>query len=287
MNLFIEEHIALLVLLAIPAGTVVVMSALGLTLLTIDKVKAGERAKSALVVIAVVASFGAFFYGTAKLHDHFNNGKLIDLFILESGGERRLLIWTEMEDFGGGISTVYANRLKLYDLDSGKLLDQVFLDRRIDWNDYTIYGPFEDGRAWSYSDETGLRLLDLFEAKVVMEEEEILKRLPELGDRIRISSGRSYDSETNAISVTTPDGIIHRILPEELGTTERRVDWLYTERYGGPLRLDGDLAEGNIYTSFSSGGETLAFVTIRGYTLSALRLDGKTGEELGRIDYFD
>lgn len=288
MNLFIEKYMGLLVILCIPLCTLFVLSLGGLALYLTERIKR-DRVRLTIVLLSFAVGFGIFFYGTACLYLHYNNGKLVDMFVFRSAGQTRMLVWTEVEDIGGaGMITLYANRLKLYDPASGKLLRQMFLNRRTYWNDYTIYGPFADGRAWSYSSDTGLRLLDLWEGKILLDEKEILKRLPRLGERIRIFSGRAYDPTTDAFFVTTPDGNVHRILPDELGRSDRKVAWLDTEPYRHFIDLPEDLKDAHVYTSWwsSSDDTRLVLMTIRGYTLTGLRLDAQ-GRVSGRIDYFD
>jgi len=197
MTNFINTYMPLLVILAIPicAAFILLMTVLAMYLAARFKLEGFPQL--AVLILTLVGSLLLFFYGTAKLYDHFNNGKLTDIFIFRSAGQTRLLVWTEMED----------------------------------------YGPFPDGRAWSYSNDTGLSLLDLFEGKVLLNEKQILKRLPKLGKKIRIFSGREYNSRTNAIYVTTPDGKVHRILPDDLGKIDRKVIWLDTNKFKRQLKL--------------------------------------------------
>ncbi|MBN2058408.1 MAG: hypothetical protein JW782_06400 [Candidatus Saganbacteria bacterium] len=289
MNLFIHDHMGLLIILSIPITAICALALLSLLLFLITKFCPLDSFRGgAAVAVSIVICFGLVFWAAAGLHDHFNNGKLADMFILRSDGETHLLVWTVMDDYGGaGVAELYANRLKLFDLTSGKLIRRTFLNRRAYCNDYTIYGPFPDGRAWSYSEQTGLRLLDLFEGKVLMSEKQILDRLGRLGKTIRIFDGKEYDQRTKTIYVTAPDGRVHGIKPEELGKIDRQVAWLKLYRYDKRLEMPSDLAEANVYTSLPWGNETYVFVTLKGYSLSALRIDKNTGKLLGRLDFFN
>ncbi len=163
------------------------------------------KARSALSTVAVFAAAISLFLMLHYVPDYFNDGRITKIYILRKAAARRLVVWFTREDNPAGMAGVYSQRIKSFDLDTGRLQGRLTLARRHTFNDYRIFGPCGPF-AWGCSARHGIAYLNLFETKVIADEQGILKRNPVLGDRVRLVSGpydRQFDPVTCGICVFT------------------------------------------------------------------------------------
>jgi hypothetical protein len=167
--------------------------------------KLSDRLKMRFLKIAAILSliggfaFVIIFY--FAINNYFNDGKIRQLYILTGDDGPRLAVWLTRVD-GLGLADYYSHRLKTFDLEKGRLLARLDLAKREGVNDYKLFEPFE-GKAFADSKKTGVRLLNLLQAKVLFNEAEILRRNPELGSNI---SAVAFDSLAKSLAVTTIAG---------------------------------------------------------------------------------
>ena len=146
-----------------------------------------------------------FFLMLHYVPDYFNDGRITKIYIVRKAAARRLVVWFTREDNPAGMAGVYSQRIKSFDLDTGRLRSRLTLARRHTFDDYRIFGPCGPF-AWGCMARHGIAYLDLFETKVIADEQGILKRNPVLGDRVRLVSGpydRQFDPLTCGIYVFT------------------------------------------------------------------------------------
>lgn len=218
------------------------------------------------------------------INAQFNDGRINQLYINDD--PPRLAVWFTRTD-SIELANYYAHRLKTFDLEKGTLLGRLDLAKWEGINDFELFGPF-DGKAWGYSKKTGVRLLDLFQAKVLFSQEEILKRHPELAKPLK---AYAFDPQTNMLYMVAANGKFYGIYPD-LKVLPLRVDVavLYpkaAEKNSNPLDLKILLKKDQeVLATLTRDDEALVFISTAGYTLSATRIDPKTGKILGKINYF-
>ncbi|MBN2496650.1 MAG: hypothetical protein JXR96_18820 [Deltaproteobacteria bacterium] len=245
------------------------------------------------------------------------DGKIHRVFHLTRGGQERLVVWhTRIAEAASG--DYCTNRLKSYDIATGELLGSTLLNWRYDSCEYRIYGPFEDGKAWGYSRQNGVRFLDLFAARVLADEEAILKRIPELGGAIRPAPRDRFDLGSSGLRVVGNSGGIYSLTPDLKAVpasggskrsgrgAARESRWVIGEREPGQeskiplvyldandkaqMRLDLEHdgpGEAEPLEVFEGGGGLYVFMSRERYTLYALKVDPESGELGGRIEYFE
>jgi hypothetical protein len=144
---------------------------------------------SFLVVFGLSACLGWVLYY------QLSDGAVKELYILNS----RITVWLDL-------------RLKTFDLKSGKFMGQAdLLKWRKPSRDYQIFGPV-DNKAWGYSRENGLALLDMVKPERLADEKDILEKNPQLGETFSPRPGDYvYDPITYSIQVIAQDGSLFRV----------------------------------------------------------------------------
>jgi len=276
---------------------------------------------------AAITLFLLLLYGL----DYLNDGQIRNIYLVEKNKEMRLVVWFTREDTPAGMTEAYSHRIKCFDLASGGQRGRLTLSRRHLFNDYRIYGPFHHF-AWGYTAQNGMVYLDLFDAEMVADEKDILKRNPGLGEKVRLTAGangKRFDPVTFGLYVHTAGGDIYRINPDLKATRLRLIDkakerhekatcavcrhaaqFIEVETSKSGWVLDGEsedilrfiTKDGRtlntidlhamfddrtyLYAAARVTGETWLFVTMKRYTLSAIRTEADTGKLIGRIDFF-
>jgi len=162
--LFGFSMIALLALIALP-----------FVWLTIKLLRKPDWFWPALIIGTILVHI----INTEVISFQLDNGQLKDLYILSNGKETRLVVWTTKEQVNPytriHLNDYYSNRLKSYDLNSGKHLGSLYITRRTIGKDFLLYGS-HNGLGWVVSQKTGIMLVDLFNLKVLAKQKEIINR---------------------------------------------------------------------------------------------------------------
>ena len=190
------------------------------------RLRLNRKMQSILIGAAVFGAAISLYALILYAPDYLNDGRIRNIFIIEKNGDHRLVVWFVREDTPAGMTRVYSHRIKSFDLDTGEPRGRLTLSRRYLFNDYTIFGPFEE-YAWGYSGHNGMVYLDMFEAIAVAREEEILKRNPVLGDKIRLTKGpnkKRFDPVSFGLYVYTANGGIYRLDPSLNATNVTTLD---------------------------------------------------------------
>lgn len=213
------------------------------------------------ITIAIFSAMGLMALTIVQLPNYINDGEIEDMYIFNNGKQTCLTVWFfHAED--ANMLDVYTNRLKSFDLKTGKKLGRLNLNKRSYDDDLKIFKPF-GGLAWCKSSDTGVMLVDLYNLK-------IKKKLN------KSQLFYDYNWKTNKLKVSNPHGnIITLKNPEPPQIKE--IFWLKNNK---DLNLDKEKA----YRTFKIGSETWVFVTHDKYTLSAIRFNS-SGKTLGRINY--
>jgi hypothetical protein len=242
-----------------------------------------------LKILAFLVLFGGIllcFFLHYAINAQLNDGEINQLYIINDD-RPRLAVWFNRTD-GLELADYYSHRLKTFDLEKGTLVGRLDLGKWENINDYELFGPF-DGKAWGYSSKSGVRLIDLFQAKVLFNQEEIIKRNPEL---VRPLKAYAFDPLTRRLHVVTAKGKYYGIYPD-LNVEPIRVDTpiFYPEtpeKKSNTINLKNILIKKDqtVLATLTRDDEVLVFTTESGYRLFALRVEPNTGKILGKIKYF-
>ncbi|NQV00127.1 MAG: hypothetical protein HQ538_05265 [Parcubacteria group bacterium] len=231
-----------------------------------------------------------FFLTITNVPYYIIDGRITKLYFLEDGQETRLAVWfTHTQD--NNISEVHSNRLKSFNLQSGVKLNQLDLNKRYYFDDYGIYGPF-DRYAWGYSEQTNTSLIDLFDLKIILDQDKISTLNPKLGSVFEPISNNFYTDQENSLTFYNAQGQFVKVLPDYSGESDSKeitkLDTQSFDQLEEKINVQQILnhEKAHIITSLEIDNEILVFVTIDDYTLSALRVDPETHDILGQIDYF-
>lgn len=291
----------------------------------------GSKGRSFLLGLAVFGAAISFYLLLMYVPDYLNDGQIEYTYLVKKNNETRLVVWFTREDTPAGMTEAYSHRIKCFDLDTGAQRGRLTLSRRYFYNDYRIYGPFHHF-AWGYTAQSGMVYLDLFEASVVADEKDILKRNPMLGEKVRLTTGangKRFDPVTFGLYVYTAKGDVYRINPDLNATHLRAIEkekekhvrqtcavcqhmaqfidvkktkngWHWDDAPGEILRFiskDGRILntidvhamfddKTYLYAAARVKGEIWLFMTMKRYTLSAVRTEASTGKLIGKIDFF-
>gem|GEM_PF-2788439 len=158
------------------------------------------------VLIVLYGSMTAF----SKIIDPFHDGGLKRIYIFETNGKPCLSTWLTRYHFKR-FGAVHDQRLKTFELETGKPMGMVQMVKKHYSDEYRLYWSGGD-KAWGYSRETGIQLLDMLEPQILAEEQEILKQNPELGGRIKLYPwGNAYDPQQHTLYVIAADGQYYRL----------------------------------------------------------------------------
>lgn len=241
------------------------------------------------ITISVFGSLILCFLTITNLPNYIIDGKITELYFLNNGQETRLIVWfTHTED--DNIAEVHSNRLKSFNLESGKKIDYLNLNKRYYLDDYEIYGPF-DRYAWGYSKQTSANLIDLFDLEIIYNKDKIQELNPNLGSIFEPIGDNFYNQKENSITFYNAQGQFVKVLPDY--PEEEKSDPVISLRNKFIPQLEDTLdiqnifnhEKAHIFTTLSINDEILVFVTIGDYTLSALRIDPTSKKILGQIDY--
>ena len=271
---------------------------------------------------AVLLAALGFFFFLSRVPDYLSDGRIRDLYLIDGS---RLVVWFTRTDHPAGISTAYSHRIKSYDLTTGERLGRLTLARREPIDDYYIFGPF-DHHAWGYSQESGIRFLDLYETESIADEEGIIRRNPELGEAIELRPGTTsecFDPVSFGLYIFAAKGDIFRVDPDlkarakkdlplrkhDAATcavcrheaqffdpSEVSTGWTFTDDSHRVLEFRDDGGETLnrleaedpefFYAAARVGNAVYLFFTRSRFSLSAVRTDPLTGAILDRIEYF-
>jgi hypothetical protein len=217
MNYFINSYYTAIFIATIIINTGLLILFLFFVARFIDHFNIRDFWKTLMVIASIFVYLAVFITIFMFVHDKLNDGKINKIYILKSDNESRLVVWlTRMDTPEISLDDVFSHKIKSFDLEKGKKLGQIDPVRRYTLNDYRIFGPFDENKAWGYGHTTGVQLLDLFAPKVLVKEKEILGRNPQLGQNLQLVPGDYhyiYDSTTHDLHVMTPAGKFYKITP--------------------------------------------------------------------------
>ncbi len=167
-----------------------------------------KKFKLIMVPVVFIALFGSFF-GFAKILDPFHQGGVKEIYIFNADGKSYLTTWLTRYHFKR-FGADYDQRLETFELNSGKLLGIAQMVKRHYDDEYRIYWSGGD-KAWGYSTETGIQLLDMQKPKVLATEQDILKQ-NSIGKKIKLYSwGSAYSPQQHALYVVAANGQYYRL----------------------------------------------------------------------------
>ena len=247
------------------------------------------------IIPAIFLLFVSFLLGAVTFKSFFRyclDGSISDIYFLDNGKQTRMIVWYTRVDEGYA-RDYYSNRLKSFDLKSGKNINSFNLNYYYKRNDCEIFGFYEDRYyAWEYSEQKGVQLLDLYDLKVISNNDQIKKLNPQLGDSYKLTSGKAFNKKDHSLLLINNQGDFIYIFPDyERKHESDHVKEILPET-DNSLKNIIDIKKyfkhkkARIYTIFKQGNEAFVFVTMKGFSLSALRIDPKTNEVFERIDYF-
>ena len=216
MNFFLNNNGILLVRYICPVLTtfIIIGIYIPITILINKRFNISPILWGILSGIFLIGSILLFVYLYFKISTYFNDGEIVDVFILNKNNEKRLSVWFKAVDVPGAHE--YSYRLKTFEINTGILTGWENLASGNVYN-YIIYGPF-DNKAWGYSNKSGVQLLDLYQPKILKTNMDILKQNPKLGTEIRIYEEKYpvpvYDPIMHGLFVVNDHGEIFRITPD-------------------------------------------------------------------------
>ncbi len=178
-----------------------------------NRLELKEKWSRVLLVTSLLTGIGLFVLLLNTVPDYLRDGEVNELYILNKDNQTRLVVRFTRVDTPGGMDH-YSHQLKSYDFATGEEYGQQGLAVRYYIDDYRIYGAFDNNKAWGYSRQNGIKLLDLFQPKLLCDQEEILERNPQLGKMIRLSPGRNnyvVNPRTKGLRVSTAQGKVYEI----------------------------------------------------------------------------
>lgn len=208
-----------------------------------------------------------------------NDGKITWSYLFRQDQQIRLVLWFTHTQPANMID-VYSNRLKSFDLKSGKKLKKLNLNHRSYWDDYEIYGP-SGNLAWGYSEQTGPALIDLYDLKILQDQDRIRQLNPELGEIFKPAHRNFYHRQDHCLLFSNAQGKFVHVMTK---LKRKKVETLTFEKSDNldyPIPLDKE----SVYAAAKVDGELFVFITRKGYTLSALKINPVTGKILERIKY--
>ncbi len=241
-------------------------------------------------VLTIISVFGAGIlcaFTIVELPTYMLDGQITDLYFLDDGQEARVIVWFTNEQDGNMIQ-LYTNRLKGFDLESGNKLDRLELNRRYYINDYKIYGPFGGNLAWGYSEQVGTSLINLFDLNIVLNQSKIQEQNSELGSSFEPLENNFYNSEKHSLTFYNYKGQNINVIPTYNENSVKELETWDASYLENKLNIQDIFKSEKAYiiSVLNKNNETYVFVSIDGYTLSALKIDLNTNEILGQIDYF-
>ena len=213
INYFLSKHGFFIFILTGIITFIIIYIFFSFSVFLIKYFKIPENFKKIFVGAFVILGLFTGIIGIRIILDPFYQGGIKKLFIINKNNTPQLTVWftrIHSKRFG----TDYDQRLRCYELESGRSLDYIQMLKRYYDDDYRIYW-LSGQYAWGYSRKTGIQLLDLVKPELVAEEKEILSRNPELGNSIKLLyEDYLVDPYTHGIHVETKDKKIYRLDPD-------------------------------------------------------------------------
>jgi len=195
-----------------------------------------------------------------------NNGKIKEIAISRINNKPRLSVWLSAE-YSGKVSVWYVKKLKQFNIETGKLLEQKILAIRDseDMNRTQGYYP----RGWVFKKMPGTKAQTLrggpplIAPKLV---KEMNKKVAAKNNKVWVIHYSTYlgDYDTYLSYIDSNGNELNRI----------NLRKIFKDKY---VTAQATLTQKN---------QTLVFITRQGYTLSALKADPATGKIRGRVNYY-
>lgn len=219
MNFYLNASgigILLFILFIMLFSVIFALGALFLAIYLEQRLKLNETLSAITRVVFSFASFFLFLVISASVSGHYSLGEIREIYFVTNQNQHRMVVL-----FHQSTSKMFkhAYRLISYDFFTGKEMGRVRLTPKgYPHKRYYLLEPFQNNRIWGYNLETGFQLIDLFNARIIADEEEILRKNPALGGIFRPDWDDVLDERTNSIRVITNDGEIFTISPELVAT---------------------------------------------------------------------
>ena len=213
INYFINTHGIYIFIVKVLITFIIIMLLTFFSSFLLKFFKLPEGIEKIFVGGFVILGLFTGLFGIEKIIDPFHQGGIRKLFILNKYGKPQLTVWLTRY-FSKRVGYECDQRLRCFDLTSGKTLKYIQMSKKYYDNDYRIYW-LSDQYAWGYSKKTGIQLLDLVKPQIIAEEKEILSRNPELGNSIKLLyEDYLVDPYTHGIHVETEEKKIYRLDPD-------------------------------------------------------------------------
>lgn len=147
-----------------------------------------------------------------------DNGEIKEFFFFDNDSLSQLTVWYSLERGGRG-ATYIREKLKAYDLQTGKVLGSVILSKDMFYKLYAC----DRNEAWGYCKKNGVQLLDLVKPGVIATEQELLKRNPQLGKQVTLYLRNVYDPVTNILHVFSADSQVYGLDADLKATIKENV----------------------------------------------------------------
>lgn len=232
----------------------------------LDKLKLSERLNNFINVVVVIVAIVLSMSCMLLFNIYLNNGKIKEIEISRINNQPCLSVWLSAE-YSGKVSVWYVKKLKKFNLDTGKLLEQkIFAIRDSEDMDRTQgYYP----RGWIFNKMPGTKAKTLRGSPLLIAP----KLVPELNKKVAANSQKVW-----VIHYSTYLGDYDTYLSyiDSNGQELNRIN----------LRQMFKAKDATALATLTRKNETLVFITRQGYTLIALKANPATGKIMGRIDYY-
>jgi hypothetical protein len=228
MNYFINVHGGTFFLLNFLFMVLCTVLFIAIAIIISKLFKLPDYANGILAVLAVVLGFALGLFLPAHFLGSYNEGGTRDLYVVKTDSQPRLAVWLT-KIYRKKVGMDVEQRLKTFDLLTGKPVGQIQMQPKHYSDDYQIYW-LGGNKAWGHSRKTGIQLLDLAKPELFTEKD-ILKANPQLGESIQLYGGDyKFDITTMGLYVSSADGRLFRIGADMKATPVEGVPRYYTTR---------------------------------------------------------
>ena len=210
------------ILLIIISAVIIMGGILIFVIYLVQWLKLNKILSAITIVIFLAVGTLLSVFVPASVTGYYSLGEIRTIYFVSNQNQQRMAVL-----FHQSSSKVFKHdyRLLSYDFHTGKEKGRVTLTPR-GYNDkrYYLFEPFRNNTIWGYNFETGFQLIDIFNAKIIADEEGILRKNPKLGGIFRPYWDDVFDERSNSIRVITNDGDIFTISPELNATNLREKE---------------------------------------------------------------
>lgn len=242
----------------------------------IDKLKLSERAKNIIGVVLLIVLLISGFFLLWLIDLHVDNGKIKELRITQKNNAPCLSVWLSAQR-GGKVSTWYVKKLKIFDIETGKLLEDKILAVRDYFDDERIQKYEPSG--WMFDPVAGTKAKTL--------RHRFSRDIPQREKPRLIVPSLVKELDKKAAENNRKVWVIH--YSTYIGDFDTYLSYMdSTGRELNRVNLDQlfKAEDATALATFTRKDETLIYISRQRYTLTALRADPATGKILGNIEYF-